>query len=300
MYGKIFASLYQGTLRGNAHAILVFTNMIACSDRLGNVDKHPRAIADEVGLTVDEVRAAIAYLSAPDPESRTSLEEGRRLLPLEPGRTWGWRIVTHSKYRAMVREEERREQWRVAQAKARASKVMPEVMTGDDGGMTGDDADDKTQLSLKSSHAEADADADTDTPAAAAAVVTRNPASGDGARHVIQGMNPKRIQAAVANADALEVIAAFGGARDAQRDAEWTRDADGMLLGELVAVFWRAQQNRNAIRQPSGLRAQRDDWDGQPIPSRKGWIREAFEDLGIPMPTPRRPQAEGEGERVPA
>lgn len=293
MYGKIFASLYQGTLRGNAHAILVFTNMIACSDRLGNVDKHPRAIADEVGLTVDEVRAAIAYLSAPDPESRTSLEEGRRLLPLEPGRTWGWRIVTHSKYRAMVREEERREQWRVAQAKARAGKVIAEPMTGDDVGMTGDDIDDKTQLSLKSSHAEAEAD--TNTPAAAAAVVTRNPASGDGARHVIQGMDRKRIQRAVANADPLEVIAAFGGARDAQRDAEWTRDAAGMLLGELVAVLWRAQQNREAIRQPSGLRAQREDWDRQPLPERKAWIREAFEFLGIPMP-PRRPQAEGEGE----
>lgn len=285
MYGKIFASLYQGTLRGNAHAILVFTNMIACSDRLGNVDKHPRAIADEVGLTVDEVRAAIAYLSAPDPESRTNLEEGRRLLPLEPGRTWGWRIVTHSKYRAMVREEERREQWRAAQAKARAGKVM----TGDDGVMTGDDADDNSQLSAKSSHAEADADAEanTDTPAAAAAVVTRNPSGSDGARHKIQGFNRTRIQRAVERADPLEIIAAFGGTRDEQRDAEWTRDAAWMVIGELVAVFWRAQQNREAIRQPSGLRAQRENWDSQPLPSRKGWIREAFADLGLPMPAPR-------------
>lgn len=175
MYGKIFASLYQGTLRGNAHAILVFTNMIACSDRLGNVDKHPRAIADEVGLTVDEVRAAIAYLSAPDPESRTSLEEGRRLLPLEPGRTWGWRIVTHSKYRAMVREEERREQWRASQARGRAAKQ--EVLTPVDGVMTGDDADDNRQLSAKSTHAEADAEAERegDAPHTAATPVEPPP-----------------------------------------------------------------------------------------------------------------------------
>lgn len=172
MYGKIFASLYQGTLRGNAHAILVFTNMIACSDRMGNVDKHPRAIADEVGLTVDEVRAAIAFLEAPDPESRTPTEDGRRLLPLEPGRSWGWRIVTHAKYRAMVREDERREQWRAAQARAKVRKSDEQVMSGDERHqvvmsgdeqvMTGDDGDENRQLSLNSSHAEAEAEAEAD------------------------------------------------------------------------------------------------------------------------------------------
>ena len=71
MFGKVFASLYQGSLRGQAHEILVFTNMIACADREGFVDKHPRAIAEECGITVDEVRAAIANLEAPDPESRS-------------------------------------------------------------------------------------------------------------------------------------------------------------------------------------------------------------------------------------
>lgn len=126
------------------------------------------------------------------------------------------------------------------------------------------------------------------TPAAAAAVVAHEPPAGsDGARHKIQGFNRTRIQRAVANADPLEIIAAFGGARDEQRDAEWTRDAAGMVIGELVAVLWRAQQNRRAVRQPSGLRAQREDWDDQPLESRRGWIREAFADLGIPMPAPR-------------
>lgn len=141
------------------------------------------------------------------------------------------------------------------------------------------------------------------TPAAAAAVVApETPAGSDGARQVIQGMDRKRIQRAVANADPLEIIAAFGGTRDEKRDPEWTRDATGLIIGELVAVFWRAQQNRSAIRQPSGLRAQREDWNRQPLPERKGWIREAFADLGIPMPAPRKPQAEGEGEgeKVPA
>lgn len=177
MYGKIFASLYQGTLRGNAHAILVFTNMIACSDRLGNVDKHPRAIADEVGLTVDEVRAAIAFLSAPDPESRTPLDEGRRLLPLEPGRSWGWRITTHAKYREMRDEESRREQWRAYKDKVRKGQMpstpCPQVST------LNVDSPQCPQSPPQSTHADADADADanTDSKAAAAAPPSREHAA---------------------------------------------------------------------------------------------------------------------------
>jgi hypothetical protein len=127
----------------------------------------------------------------------------------------------------------------------------------------------------------------TPTPAAAA-VVARNPASSDGARQRIQGFDSKRIQRAVANADALEVIAAFGGTRDAERDAEWTRDAAGMLIAELVAVLWLAQHDRRAIRQPSGLRKERDDWDRNPIEDKRDTVRLAFEQLGIPMP-PRKP-----------
>jgi hypothetical protein len=119
MYAKIFASLYQGTLRGNAHAILVFTNLLAHSDKNGFVDKHWRAISDEVGISVDEVKKAIEYLERPDPESRTPEEEGRRLVPMDEHRAWGWRIVNHAKYRAMRNEDDRTEQNRSAQERRR-------------------------------------------------------------------------------------------------------------------------------------------------------------------------------------
>ncbi len=119
MYGKLFASLYQGTLRGKSHAILVFTNLIAHQGLDFTVDKHWRAIADETGLTVDEVKAAIKELEAPDPESRSEDEEGRRIVPLDGHRAWGWRIVNGPKYRAYRNEEDRREQNRIAQDKWR-------------------------------------------------------------------------------------------------------------------------------------------------------------------------------------
>jgi hypothetical protein len=115
MYGKLFASLYQGTMRGRAHEILVFTNMIAHANQYGIVDKHFRAISEEVGLTIDEVKQAVVGLESPDPESRSPDEEGRKILRLDEHRVWGWKIVNYGKYRGIRSEEDRREQNRQAQ-----------------------------------------------------------------------------------------------------------------------------------------------------------------------------------------
>lgn len=123
MYAKIFKSLYQGTLRGNSHGILVFTNLLAHADARGEVDLHPRAIAEEVGLSVDQVRAALIELESPDEESRSFEHEGRRLIRLDTHRSWGWLIVNYAKYRAIRSEDDRKEQNRRAQEKFRMKKV---------------------------------------------------------------------------------------------------------------------------------------------------------------------------------
>ena len=119
MYCKLFASLYQGTLRGKSHEILVFTNMLAHADAEGCVDKHFRAIADEVGLSVDEVKAAVENLESPDPESRSPEMDGRRLLRINDHRAWGWKIVNYGKYREIKNDEDRRKANREAQARWR-------------------------------------------------------------------------------------------------------------------------------------------------------------------------------------
>ena len=115
MYAKLFTSIYQGTLRGDSHGLLVFTNLIAHADSAGHVDIHPRAIADEVGLTLEQVRAALLKLEAPDEESRSPELEGRRIVRLNEHRDWGWQVVNYLKYRAIRDEEDRREQNRLAQ-----------------------------------------------------------------------------------------------------------------------------------------------------------------------------------------
>jgi hypothetical protein len=119
VYAKLFTSIYQGTLRGNSHGLLVFTNLLAHCDKLGEVDMHPRAIAEEVGLSVDQVRAALLVLESPDDESRSPEEQGRRILRKDEHRDWGWRVVNYLKYRAIRDEDDRREQNRLAQEKWR-------------------------------------------------------------------------------------------------------------------------------------------------------------------------------------
>jgi hypothetical protein len=119
MYAKLFTSIYQGTLRGDSHGLLVFTNLIAHADSAGHVDIHPRAIADEVGLTLEQVKEALLKLEAPDSESRSPELDGRRIVRLNDHRDWGWVVVNYIKYRAIRDEEDRREQNRLAQQRWR-------------------------------------------------------------------------------------------------------------------------------------------------------------------------------------
>lgn len=123
LYAKLFTSIYQGTLRGKSHGLLVFTNLLAHADQWGVVDIHPRAIAEEVGLTRDEVQAAIDELEAPDIESRSPDEGGRRIIRMDDHRAWGWQIVNYIKYRSIRNEDDRREQNRIAQATWRSKQA---------------------------------------------------------------------------------------------------------------------------------------------------------------------------------
>lgn len=131
MYAKLFTSIYQGTLRGNSHGLLVFTNLLAHCDKDGIADIHPRAIAEEVGLPIDHVRAALDVLESPDDESRSPEEQGRRIIRMDEHRAWGWRVVNYAKYRAIRSEEDRREQNREAQARWREKHKQSKPASAD-------------------------------------------------------------------------------------------------------------------------------------------------------------------------
>lgn len=125
--------MFDGSLRGKSDPILVFVNLIASANRFGEVDRHFRAIADETGLPIDRVKAAITELQTPDAESRSKELEGRRIELLDPERGWGWKIVNYLYYRDLRNEETRREQNREAQARFKRQQVSrgkPTVSNG--------------------------------------------------------------------------------------------------------------------------------------------------------------------------
>jgi len=106
-------------MRGNSHALLVFTNLLAHSDAHGIADIHPRAISEEVGLTLDETRDALLYLEKKDPESRSPEMDGCRIVRMDGHREWGWQVVNYAKYRAIRNEDDRKEQGRLSQQRWR-------------------------------------------------------------------------------------------------------------------------------------------------------------------------------------
>ena len=111
MYAKLFSQMYDGTLctRGPWQALVTFQQMLVLADQDGCVDMTLNAIARRTTIPIEILSEGLGVLLEPDHESRTPTEDGRRLVPLSEGRPWGWRIVNYKEYRALKREEDRRE-----------------------------------------------------------------------------------------------------------------------------------------------------------------------------------------------
>lgn len=121
-YTTLFSNLLASTVwRETKETRLLWITLLAMADRHGIADASVPGLADFARLSVDETRASLATLAAPDPESRTPDFEGRRITAVERG----WRILNHAKYRAQARVDERREYKRVKQAHYRANGTPP-------------------------------------------------------------------------------------------------------------------------------------------------------------------------------
>jgi uncharacterized phage protein (TIGR02220 family) len=125
MYGKIFDSIYDGTLRANWKALVTFQQLIILCDSAGTIDMTPHAIHGRTGIPLDIIEEGLLHLSQPDPHSRSSEAEGRRIVLLEDHRPWGWRLVNHNYYRNLLSIEDKREKDRVRIAATRRDKSQP-------------------------------------------------------------------------------------------------------------------------------------------------------------------------------
>lgn len=111
MFGKVFASMYDGTLatRGPWQALVTFQQMIVLCDRTGIVDMTADALSRRTTIPIDIINIGIAALEQEDTESRSPELGGRRIVRLSEHRDWGWQIVNYELYRKIRSEDERRE-----------------------------------------------------------------------------------------------------------------------------------------------------------------------------------------------
>lgn len=109
MYGKLFASMFTGSLHGHWQAIVTFQQMVILADKDGTVEVTPAALSAITSIPLDIIEVGITVLEAPDVNSRTPDEDGRRIVRINPARPWGWHITNYAHYRAIRTAEERRD-----------------------------------------------------------------------------------------------------------------------------------------------------------------------------------------------
>lgn len=147
MYGKIFDSMYSGTLYGQWQAIVTFQQLIVLADADGIVDMTPPAISAVTSIPLEIITKGLEVLSKPDPYSRTPGSEGRRIELIDAHRPWGWHIVNHEKYKSLQDSDTVRAQTR---ERVRKHREMKRSVTDGNGQKRYTDTDTDTSLTTLS------------------------------------------------------------------------------------------------------------------------------------------------------
>jgi len=119
MYGKLFSSMYDGTLVTDWRALITFQQMIILCDADGVIDVTPDALSRRTGIPIDHIKAGIDVLEKPDSQSRTPKENGVRIKRLDDHRDWGWIIVNHEIYKNLQDSDTKRTKTRERQRRYR-------------------------------------------------------------------------------------------------------------------------------------------------------------------------------------
>jgi hypothetical protein len=115
-YTKLFGSILASTIwREDDKTRIVWITLLAMADQYGIAEGSVPGLADFARVSVEDCRAALARLQAPDADSRSPECDGRRIAAVDGG----WQILNHGKYRAKLNQDERREYLRVKQQEHR-------------------------------------------------------------------------------------------------------------------------------------------------------------------------------------
>ena len=105
MFAKIDDRIFSSSIIQDPEQTLVFIYLNVLSDAEGAVDMDYESIAAKTRLPVEVIISNIGKLMKPDPKSRSKKCDGARLIPLDPTRPTGWRIVNKTYYRDQGRQK---------------------------------------------------------------------------------------------------------------------------------------------------------------------------------------------------
>lgn len=94
---------------------LVWITLLASTDENGIVTATVSKLARDARVEVESVLVALEKFLAPDPESLTKTNDGRRIEVVDGG----WRLLNHGTFRDMMSAASRREYFRVKRAEYR-------------------------------------------------------------------------------------------------------------------------------------------------------------------------------------
>lgn len=136
MYGKIFESLYTGSMVGSGALTFavwgyVIANMKPDESVGAQVELNPKLLSMILGEKESDVESTIVDLCSPDPNSRSKDEEGRRLIKIGQ---FSFRVVNGVAYMKIRNEEDRREYFRIKKREQRKRQKNKEQVRSENDG----------------------------------------------------------------------------------------------------------------------------------------------------------------------
>lgn len=119
VFAKVFGQIFDSSIADDYNCRRMFMDLLVLADSDGVVDMTHDAISRRTNVPIEQVEKYIAQLQQPDPLSRSKLEQGKRIIPIDSERGWGWQIVNYHHYRKIRDEEARRSYFRNAKQKQR-------------------------------------------------------------------------------------------------------------------------------------------------------------------------------------
>lgn len=124
-FTKLFSSIVASSIWcEDDKTRIVWITMLALADRNGIVEAALPGLANAARVSVEECRMAVKKFQQPDPDSRSTALDGRRVEKIEGG----WKLLNYERYRKKLSAEDRREYKAVKQAEYRQKKKRRKSM----------------------------------------------------------------------------------------------------------------------------------------------------------------------------